>query len=102
VSEGSQRALRALCPVCRHRCRLRKDGTLTAHHFGGGPDCTGSGGPPVPYDPDACGPCLEYRFMTPGLAEACYSVGIEVGKDGGALLREVLEAYHQRGHREPV
>jgi len=61
--------------------------------------CEGSGGPAVPYDPDRCGGCLEYRF-TPGLTEACYSVGIEHGKDGATLLREVLKAYHGRGHRE--
>jgi hypothetical protein len=39
--------------------------------------------------------------MTPGLVEACWSVGIERGKDGDVLLREVLEAYHRNGHSEP-
>lgn len=62
--------------------------------------CEGSGGPPVPYDPNLCAECAAYRYMTPGLVEACWSVGIERGRDGGALLWEVLEAYHGNGHRE--
>jgi hypothetical protein len=90
---------RGQCPVCRRSCRLRKDGTLGAHHQAG-PDCKGSGGPPVPFDPDKCGGCLEFRFMTPGLGEACASVGIERGRDGGAVLYDLLAAYHRNGHKE--
>lgn len=93
---------RAQCPACHFRWRLRKDGTLQRHHIYSGTGkrlCEGSGGEPVPHDPDACGGCLEYRFMMPGLMEACYSVAIESGKDGAALMREVLAAYHRRGHR---
>ena len=73
---------------------------LGAHHPGGGPDCRGTGGAPVPWHPDHCGDCLEYRYMTPGLGEACASVGIEHGRDGGVVLYNVLAAYHRNGHKE--
>lgn len=62
--------------------------------------CEGSGADPLPFDPETCGECLEYQWETPGLWEACCSVGIERGKPGTVLLYEVLEAYHQAGHRE--
>lgn len=94
---------RGQCPVCRYSYRLRADGAMQRHHVYSGTTkylCEGSGGVPVPFDPETCGGCLEYRFMTPGLTEACYSVGIENGKDGAVLLHEVLEAYHRSGHRE--
>lgn len=92
---------RGQCPVCHCMARVRKDGMLGAHHPGGGPDCRGTGRPPVPWSPDHCGDCLAYRYMTPGLGEACASVGIEQGRDGGAVLYNVLAAYHRNGHREP-
>jgi hypothetical protein len=62
--------------------------------------CEGSGKPAVPFDPGKCGGCLEYQLMTPGLYEACASVGIEHGKDAGVMLHEVLAAYHRNGHRD--
>ena len=44
-------ARRGQCPVCRYRWRLRKDGTLQAHHLYSGserrPECEGSGKVPV-------------------------------------------------------
>jgi hypothetical protein len=95
---GALGAMRGQCPVCRFRWKLRVGGTLQRHRSGRYL-CPGSGGQPVPYDPDTCGPCIEYRFATPGLTEACYSVGIETGRDGAVLMREVLAAYHRRGHR---
>lgn len=76
---------------------------MQRHHLYSGTgkhECEGSGKPAIPYDPEACGGCLEFRFMTPGLAEACASVGIEHGKDGGTMLYDVLAAYHRNGHRE--
>jgi hypothetical protein len=39
--------------------------------------------------------------MTPGLGEACASVGIEHGRDGAGMLFDVLAAYHGNGHEEP-
>jgi hypothetical protein len=97
-------APRGRCPVCRFRFRLRADGTMQRHRLysgGGVRVCEGGGRPAVPYDPDTCGECLEYRFMTPGLGEACASVGIEHGRDGAAMLFDVLAAYHGNGHEEP-
>ncbi len=95
---------RGQCPVCRYRWRLRRDGTLQAHHLYSGserqPECEGSGKPPRPFDPNECGACLEYRFATPMLAEACAAVGIERGRDAGAMLRDYLAQFHERGHQE--
>lgn len=96
---------RGQCPVCRFRFRVRKDGTMQQHRLYCGTQahaCEGSGKPAVPYDPDRCAPCMEYQFMTPGLAEACASVGIEHGRDSGAMLFDVLAAYHRNGHKEPA
>lgn len=95
---------RGRCPVCRYSYRLRKDGTVQRHHGYSGrnplPDCEGTGQAPLPWNPDQCGDCTEYRYMTPGLAEACASVGIEHGKDAGTMMFSVLSAYHHNGHRE--
>lgn len=95
---------RGQCATCRYRWRLRKDGTVQEHHLYSGHDrvaepCAGSGKPPRPFDPDECGDCFEHRLTTPGLAEACASVGIEHGKSAGAMLRDYLVQYHERGHQ---
>lgn len=98
-------APRGQCPVCRFRFRVRTDGTMQYHRLCSGTGaraCEGSGKPAVPYDPDTCGACLEFRFTTPGLGDACASVGIEHGRDGGAMLYDVLAAYHRNGHKEPA
>ena len=95
-------AKRGQCTVCRYRFRLLKDGTLQRHHLYSGsekqPECAGSRKPPQPFSPDECGACLEYRFTTPGLMEACFSVGIENGRDGNALMFDILAAFHESGH----
>jgi hypothetical protein len=78
---------------------------MQRHHLYSGTEkreCEGSGTPAIPWDPDKCGDCLMYRFNTPYLAEACASVGIERGRDGGAILFDLLKAYHRNGHREPA
>ncbi len=46
-----------------------------------------------------CPECLEY-LTQPGMVEAAASVGIERGKSTGLMLREVVEAFHARGHQE--
>lgn len=48
----------------------------------------------------ACEECFDY-IHTPGLLEACASVGIEHGKSTGLMLREFIDAYHARRH-QPV
>ena len=97
-------ANRGQCPVCRYSCRLRKDGTLQAHHgFIGSepqPGCAGSGQWPATRDVMECGGCMGYLNSQPHMAGACASVGIERGKSTGQMLREYLEAFHERGHRE--
>lgn len=100
---SAARPTRGQCPSCRFRFRLRADGAMQQHRIysgGEGHVCGGSGKPAVSWDPNACGVCMDYLYGTPMLHEACWSVGIEVGKDGNALLREVLAAYHGNGHRE--
>ena len=96
-------ATRGQCPVCRYSCRLRKDGTLQAHHGYHGhdpaPECAGSGQWPVTRDVMECGGCMEYLHSQPHLAGACASVGIGRGKGTGQVLREYLSAFHERGHR---
>lgn len=46
-----------------------------------------------------CPACRAFLFETPGLTEACASVGIEHGKSTQRMLLEYLAAYHRRGHR---
>lgn len=41
--------------------------------------------------------CHDY-MQTPGLLEACASVGIEHGKSTDQLLRETVDAYHIARH----
>ena len=97
-------ATRGRCPVCHHRYRLRKDGTLQAHHGYHGrdpaPECAGSGQWPAVRDVMECGGCVKYLNSQPHLAGACASVGIERGRSTGQMLREYLEAFHGRGHQE--
>lgn len=47
-----------------------------------------------------CPDCFEY-MMRPGMIEAAASVGIEYGKSTGLMLRDVVNSYHARGHKEP-
>ena len=101
----STAARRGQCSVCRYSFRLRKDGTVQAHHLYCGHDrseepCAGSRKPPRPFDPNECGDCLMHLQAKPFLAEACASVGIERGKDTGTMLREYLADFHERGHQE--
>jgi hypothetical protein len=96
---------RGQCPVCRFRFRLRKDGTLMAHILysnGQRHACKGAGSPPRPFDPGECPECVGHRFGTPGLGEACASVGIENGRSASVMLREYLTAFHERGHEDPA
>lgn len=97
-------ARRGQCSACRYRYPLRKDGTIGGHHgFHGNtpaPECEGSRKPPVPFDPNLCGDCMEHRFSTPGLAEACFSVAIESRSSGESLMWDYLVAYHESGHQE--
>jgi len=97
-------ATRGQCPVCRYSCRLRKDGTLQAHHGYTGsewqPECAGSGQWPATHDVMECGGCMEYLRSQPHLAGACASVGIEHGRSTGQMLRDYLTGFHERGHRE--
>lgn len=44
-----------------------------------------------------CMVCFD-RMNTSGLIEACASVGIEVGKSTGQLLRDYIEDFHARRH----
>lgn len=46
-----------------------------------------------------CDKCIDYMH-TPGLAEACASVGIEHGKSTGEMLRISVEEFHKRRHKE--
>jgi hypothetical protein len=95
-------AKRGQCPICRYRYPLRKSGTMQAHSgFIGSerqPPCEGGGKPPVPYNPETCGPCQMYYYGTPGLMEAIWSVAIESPKSGERIAWEFLEAYHEAGH----
>lgn len=94
-------AKRGQCPVCRYSLRLRKDGTVETHrNYSDGVPCKGSGGPPRPFDPNECGACLDHRFATPGLAEACSSQAIESSKTAAALMWDYLVAYHESGHKD--
>ncbi len=96
-------AKRGQCSACRFRHPLRKDGTMQAHPVYCGNkrrECEGGGQPPVPFDPNLCGACLEHQFSTPGLVEACFSVAIESRKTGEALMWDYLIAYHESGHTE--
>jgi hypothetical protein len=43
---------------------------------------------------------MMHVFRTPGLTEACASVGIEYGKSTGQMMHDYLAGYHDRGHRE--
>lgn len=99
-------AERGTCSACGYRYPLRKDGTLQAHHGYHGqepaPQCEGSGKPPEPFDPNICGECMEHRFSTPGLTEACFSVAIETRKTGEALMWDYLVRFHAAGHKEPA
>jgi hypothetical protein len=95
---------RGACSKCGYSYRLRRDGTIGVHHLYCGSDrspdpCEGSGKPPKPFDPNECGDCMEHRFATPGLAEACASVGIEHGKTTDQMLYEYLSGYHHRSHK---
>lgn len=92
---------RGQCSACGRSCRLRRDGTAGKHR-NGGTACDGTGKAPEPFSPDNCPECVQYRLGTPGLLEACASVGIEAGKPALVLLRELLTAYHDGGHRELV
>lgn len=47
----------------------------------------------------ACVECFE-TMMSPGLVEACASVGIENGKSTGLLMKEFLDLYHARRHKD--
>jgi hypothetical protein len=95
---------RGQCRTCRYRWRLRKDGTLQAHHLYSGserqPECEGSRKPPRPFDPNECPECLMHIGRQPFLAEACASVGIERGKSTEAMLRDYLVQFHERKHEE--
>lgn len=95
---------RGQCSVCRYRYPLRKDGTIQGHHgFHGhdpAPECEGSRKPPRSFDPNECGECMAHRLSTPGLAEACASVGIEHGRSTDAMLWDYLALFHERGHKE--
>jgi hypothetical protein len=95
---------RGQCQVCLYRFRLRADGTVQAHYLWSGterqPACEGSGKAPRPFDPNECGDCMMHVFRTPGLTEACASVGIEYGKSTGQMMHDYLAGYHDRGHRE--
>lgn len=93
---------RGQCPACRYSIRLRKDGSLQAHRDFTRQSCQGSGRPPRPFDPGECGGCLMHRFATPGLTEACASVGIEHGKSAGQMLRDYLTAFHENGHEREL
>jgi hypothetical protein len=99
-------AKRGQCAVCGYSIRLRRDGTLQAHgdmsSEAADPfiHCKGSGKPPRPFDPNECGECMEHRFSTPGLLEACFSVAIETRKTGEALMWDYLASYHESGHKE--
>jgi hypothetical protein len=44
-----------------------------------------------------CAPCLQ-ESMTPFLAEACASVGIEHGKTTEEMLVAYLAQFHENGH----
>jgi hypothetical protein len=101
----SVKTKRGQCSVCRFRYPLRKDGSIQAHHLYCGSDrnpdeCEGSRKPPRPFDPNECADCMEHRFSTPRLTEACYSVAIESRKTGEALMWDYLVAYHDSGHTE--
>ena len=47
-----------------------------------------------------CVECSE-KMMTPGLLEACASVGIEHGKSTGLMMRDYIDAFHANRHRDP-
>jgi hypothetical protein len=89
---------RGRCAVCGNASRLRKDGTLGAHHQSG-QDCEGAGQPPKPYNPNECIDCAAFYYGTPGLMEAIWSVAIESPKPGGQIAYEFLKSYHLSGHR---
>lgn len=95
---------RGQCPLCRFRFRLRRDGTLQAHHLYCGserqPECAGSGKPPRPFDPNECADCMMHIGRQPFLVEACASVGIEHGKSTEAMLWDYLVNFHERKHQE--
>jgi hypothetical protein len=97
-------AKRGQCDTCGYRYPLRRDGTMQTHHGYYGqeraPGCEGSGKPPRPFDPNDCGECMEHRFATPGLAEACASMSIETRKTGEALMWDYLVGFHENGHQE--
>jgi hypothetical protein len=101
---------RAQCDGCGRRHTLRRDGMLTAHKRGQDGDrvrCEGSGKPPRPlrfdtYGQPQCGECLQYLYSPAAamLAEAIYSVSIEVPKSPAQLFREYFASYHASDHRE--
>jgi hypothetical protein len=90
--------LRGRCTVCDHSVRLRKDGTLGAHHQSG-PDCDGTGKPPRPFNPNECIDCMAFYYATPGLVEAIWSVSIESPQSGEQIAWEYLRSYHLNDHR---
>lgn len=46
-----------------------------------------------------CDKCLAHFFESPGMVEACASVGIEHGKSSGQMLQEFYEVHHKKeGH----
>lgn len=45
-----------------------------------------------------CMECFD-EMNTPGLIEACASVGIEHGKSTGLMMREYIDSFHARRHR---
>lgn len=47
----------------------------------------------------ACVECFR-KMATPGLAEACASVGIEHGKSTGLMMRDYINTFHANRHTE--
>jgi hypothetical protein len=47
----------------------------------------------------ACPDCWD-EMAKPGLVEACASAGIEHGKSTGLMMKEYIDSYHARGHKE--
>lgn len=47
----------------------------------------------------ACPECFE-KMTSPGLIEACASVGIEHGKSTGLMMREFIDRYHANRHKD--